>query len=86
MSETLCYLKEKEKIKKSKIYQEKYLEILEKIDRADDKLQIIFENEKELIEILDYYHHPVGSRRAVDFNQGMDTRQLTDKKMKIIMD
>lgn len=34
-------MKEKEKIKKSKIYQEKYLEILEKIDRADEKLQII---------------------------------------------
>ena len=76
----------KRKNKKTKIYQEKYLEILEKIDRADDKLQIIFENEKELIEILDYYHHPVGSRLAVDFNQGMDARQLTDKKMKIIMD
>ncbi len=84
LNETLTYLKEKEKIKKSKIYQEKYLEIMENIDEADDKLQIIFENEKELIEILDYYHHPVGSRRAVDFNQGMDARQLTEKKMKIL--
>lgn len=31
LEETLSYLKEKEKIKKSKIYQEKYLEIMGKI-------------------------------------------------------
>lgn len=84
LEETLSYLKEKEKIKKSKIYQEKYLEIMGKIECSEDKLQILFENENELIEILDFYHRPVGSRRAVDFNQGMDARQLTDKKMQIL--
>lgn len=84
LEEALAYLKEKEKIKKSKIYQEKYLEIMAKIDGSDDKLQVLFENENELIEILDFYHRPVGSRRAVDFNQGMDARQLTDEKMKIL--
>ena len=84
LEEALVYLKEKKKIKKSKIYQEKYLEIMEKIDDSDDKLQVLFENENELVEILDFYHRPVGSRRAVDFNQGMDARQLTDEKMKIL--
>lgn len=84
LEEALSYLKEKEKVKKSKIYQEKYLEILRMIDSSDDKLQVLFENENELIEILDFYHRPVGSRRAVDFNQGMDARQLTDEKMKIL--
>mgnify|MGYP001150632186 CR=1 FL=1 len=78
------YLKEKKKIKKSKIYQEKYLEIMGKIECSEDKLQVLFENENELIEILDFYHRPVGSRRAVDFNQGMDARQLTDEKMRIL--
>lgn len=84
LNETLSYLKEKEKIKKSKIYQEKYMEIMSELENSDDKLQILFNYEDELIEILDFYHHPVGSRRAVDFNQGMDARQLTDKKMKIL--
>lgn len=84
LRETLSYLKEKEKIKKSKIYQEKYMEIMSKLENSNDKLQILFDYEDELIEILDFYHHPVGSRRAVDFNQGMDARQLTDKKMKIL--
>lgn len=84
LKETLIYLKEKEKIKKSKIYQEKYLEIMEKIEHAENKLQVIFDNENELTEILDFYHRSVGCRRAVDFNQGMDARQLTDEKMKIL--
>ena len=84
LEETLLYLKEKKKIKKSKIYQEKYLEIMGKIECSEDKLQVLFENENELIEILDFYHRPVGSRRAVDFNQGMDARQLTDEKMRIL--
>lgn len=84
LEETLFYLKEKKKIKKSKIYQEKYLEIMGKIECSEDKLQVLFENENELIEILDFYHRPIGSRRAVDFNQGMDARQLTDEKMRIL--
>lgn len=60
------------------------MEIMSELENSDDKLQILFNYEDELIEILDFYHHPVGSRRAVDFNQGMDARQLTDKKMKIL--
>ena len=48
LEETLLYLKEKKKIKKSKIYQEKYLEIMGKIECSEDKLQVLFENENEL--------------------------------------
>lgn len=84
LKETITYLKEKEKIKKSKIYQEKYVEILEKLEKSEDKLQTLFDGENELVEILDFYHRPIGSRRAVDFNQGMDARQLTDEKMEIL--
>lgn len=84
LKETLSYLQEKKKIKKSKIYQEKYLEIMNKIESSENKLQILFANENELIEILGFYHRPVGSRKAVDFNQGMDARQLTDEKMRIL--
>lgn len=84
LEETLLYLNEKKKIKKSKIYQEKYWEIMGEIECSEDKLQVLFENENELIEILDFYYRSVGSRRAVDFNQGMDARQLTDEKMRIL--
>lgn len=84
LQETLCYLEEKKKVRKSKVYQEKYLDIMDKLKESEDKLQILFENEKELVEILEFYHRPVGSKKIVDFNQGIDARQLTEGKMKIL--
>lgn len=84
LDDAIRYLREKEKNKKSKVYQDKYLEIMREIETSNDKGQAILKNEEELLEILGFYHRPVGSRKTVDFNQGMDARQLTEEKMKIL--
>lgn len=84
LNETVKYLNDKKTIKKTKNYQEKYDEILNCIELSDDKPSVIFQNEDELIEILNQYHHPAGCRRSVDFNQGIDARQLTEEKMRIL--
>lgn len=84
LSETIIYLHDKIKLKKSKVYHQKYLEIIEELDKDDDKYQVIAENQAELMEILEFYHRTTGRRRCVDFNQGMDARQLTPEKMKVL--
>lgn len=84
LSLLLQYLKDKQSIKKSKIYKQKYDEILSEITQADNKLEIIKINKEPLFEILNYYYKPSGRSRHVDFNQGIDARQLTREKMQIL--
>lgn len=82
--EIIEYLNEKIIVKKSKIYESKYLEIIQKINEAEDKYRIIIENEEDLFEILERYHKAKGRKKLVDFNQGIDARQLTEEKMRIL--
>lgn len=84
LEELIKYLGEKEKIKKSKIYNDKYAEILEQIKNSDNPYNDILANKEILTEILAHYHKPAGRRRCVDFNQGMDARQLNEENMKIL--
>lgn len=84
LSELLHYLSEKVFIKKSKNYQEKYSQLIEMLDRHEDKRDFIMEHYDVFHEILSYYHRPVGRKRVVDFNQGIDARQLTEEKMAIL--
>lgn len=82
--ELVSYLKSKTSIKKSKIYQEKYLRLIEPLDRVDNRYDFIKKNFEIFSEILRFYHRPVGRRRCVDFNQGIDARQLTSEKMEVL--
>lgn len=84
LDETLNYLNDKITLKKSRNYQEKYIEIINEIKTCSNKAEILFKYEEEITEILGHYHHPAGSRRCVDFNQGMDARQLTEEKMSVL--
>ncbi|MBN2880012.1 MAG: hypothetical protein JXN65_10350 [Clostridia bacterium] len=84
LNELIIYLKQKQSIQKSKIYDQKYKEILSDLESTDDKYLVIEKNENILREILTYYHRPSGRERYVDFNQGIDARQLTREKMSIL--
>lgn len=84
LAELMLYLNEKEKIKKSKLYDDKYKEILAEIKSSNTPYQSILRYKDILTEILGHYHKPVGRRRCVDFNQGMDARQLNEDNMKIL--
>lgn len=84
LSELLEYLMDKEKTKKSKLYDNKYKEILSEIKNSETPYQSVLEYKDILTEILNNYHRPIGRRRCVDFNQGMDARQLSEEKMKIL--
>ncbi len=84
LNKCIDYLEKQSSKRMSKIYSEKYNEILEKIRNADDKYTVIIENQNTLIEILGFYFRPVGRQRYVDFNQGIDARQLTQEKMEVL--
>lgn len=85
---TLCelvgYLYQKKTLRKSQIYQEKYDEMMEELDQCEDKLAYVLEEYDIFSEILSHYHNSPGRRRSVDFNQGMDARQLTEEKMEVL--
>ncbi|MHC1722954.1 MAG: hypothetical protein AB9836_07120 [Aminipila sp.] len=84
LAELIKYLDEKAKIKKSKVYEDKYKEIFAEIKKSDNPYNIILKNKDILTEILAHYHRPAGRRRCVDFNQGMDARQLNEDNMRIL--
>jgi len=84
LSELLIYLQDKMSLKKSKNYDEKYKQIMASLEVQDDKVSFIMQNYDVLHEILGYYHKPTGRKRIVDFNQGIDARQLTEEKMSIL--
>jgi len=84
LAELLDYLHEKQNTKKSKNYQAKYSQLIFSLSTQEDKFAFILQNYDAFHEILGYYHKPVGRRRAVDFNQGIDARQLTEEKMAIL--
>lgn len=50
----------------------------------EDEIQCILDNYNEIREIEAKYSYKIPLQRYVDFNQGMDARELTEEKMKII--
>jgi hypothetical protein len=50
----------------------------------EDIYDCVFKNYEQLREIEEKYSYKKLGQRYVDFNQGMDARQLTEEKMKII--
>ena len=86
LKDCIAYLNEKLNTRKSKIYNDKYIELLELINQGNDKFSIIYKYEPIIREILAAYYKPKGRKRSVDFNQGMDARILSknEEKMKIL--
>ena len=81
------YILTKKNVKMSGVYKGKYEEIYKLVESADNiisKLKIIKSNEKVLVEILSRYFKPKGRKRIVDFNQGIDARLITERKMQIL--
>lgn len=80
------YLNEKKKTKKSKNYSNTYEQIIDIINKSDDKYDKILEYRDILREILSAYFRPLGQVRHVDFNQGIDARILShsEDKMRIL--
>jgi hypothetical protein len=62
----------------------RYAAILAYVDSARNKLSALNKFRKELIEITEKYRFKTTLQRYVDFNQGLDARLLTDKKMAIL--
>lgn len=50
----------------------------------EDEIQCILDNYHEIREIEEKYSYKVPLQRYVDFNQGMDARELNENKMKIL--
>ncbi len=85
MNQLIKYLEDKQSINMSKLYKEKYDEIIKKVkDENANNYDVILKNRDILTEILGHYHKPAGRKRCVDFNQGMDARQLDEEKMEIL--
>jgi hypothetical protein len=62
----------------------RYAAILESVDSARNKLAAMNKFRKELVAIAEKYRYKTKLQRYVDFNQGLDARLLTDKKMTIL--
>lgn len=84
VQELVEYLQSKKTTKKSKIYRNKYLQLIDDLEEVEDKYDFITRNFDVFSEILGFYHKPKGRRRCVDFNQGIDARQLTTEKMEVL--
>jgi len=84
LSELLDYLHDRLSMRMSKNYQAKYSQLISALDKEEDKHLYITENLDVFSEIIGFYHKPTGRRRIVDFNQGIDARQLTDEKMAVL--
>lgn len=84
LDETTDYIYANASRKKSAVYTEKYSEIVSELQFSSDKFSTIKRYEAELVEILSHYYRPRGRKRHVDFNQGIDARQLTAEKMSIL--
>ena len=69
----------------SKINREKLDDMIFKIGTLyEDEIQCILDNYDEIRAIEAKYRYKIPLKRYVDFNQGMDARELTEEKMKII--
>jgi hypothetical protein len=62
----------------------RYAAILAYVDSAANSFAALNKFRKELIEITEKYRFKTRLQRYVDFNQGLDARLLTDKKMAIL--
>jgi len=86
MNEMSAYISKLLKIKNlSKANREILNNLISKIGTIyEDEIQCILDNHNILREIERKYSYKIPMQRYVDFNQGMDARELTESKMKII--
>lgn len=85
MSEMGLYLSQLQSKKLSKSNRKIIEDMLSNIGILyEDEIQCILDNYKEIREIEKKYSYKIPLRRYVDFNQGMDARELTENKMRII--
>lgn len=69
---------------RSKELAKRYNDILDYINNEKNKIKALNKVKKEIIEITEKYRFKRKLQRYVDFNQGLDARLLTNKKMKIM--
>lgn len=58
--------------------------ILELANESDDYMKIIIDNYHAIYQIVDQYSTKIKYQRYIDFNQGLDARELTDEKMAVL--
>ena len=63
---------------------ERYAELLAYVDSAENTLTALNRVREDLIEITEKYRFKTKLQRYVDFNQGLDARLLTNKKMEFL--
>lgn len=69
----------------SKVNRERINNMISRIGTLyEDEIQCILGNYEEIREIEKKYSYKIPLQRYVDFNQGMDARELTEEKMKIL--
>ncbi len=69
----------------SKRNREKLVVILRNINEKNSSfIEGVYENYDELLEIASIYYDKKVYNRYVDFNQGMDARELTEEKMQLL--
>lgn len=69
---------------RSKELIKRYNDILDYINNEKNKIKALNKVKKEIIEITEKYRFKKKLQRYIDFNQGLDARLLTNKKMKIM--
>lgn len=69
---------------KSKELIKRYNDILYYINNEKNKTRALSKVKKEIIEITEKYRFKNKLQRYIDFNQGLDARLLTNRKMKIL--
>ncbi len=85
MKELSEYITKLQSKKMSKANREKIINMILGIGTLyEDEIQCILENHEELRKIEEKYSYKIPLQRYVDFNQGMDARELTEEKMKIL--
>lgn len=68
----------------NKEMKEKFIEILNDLNKADDKALFMFENRDIIMQIVMKYKYSVPLKRYVDFNQGLEAARITPSKMSIL--
>lgn len=63
---------------------ERYADLLAYVDSAENMLTALNRVREDLIEITEKYRFKTKLQRYVDFNQGLDARLLTNKKMEFL--
>ncbi len=84
LAEAVRYLKGKRSLKMNPVFANQYEKFLTELDVAKDKYAALQRHQRELVDILTYYYRTPGRARYVDFNQGLDARQLNEAKMSIL--